>query len=444
LKLLSRLLALGSTLVPDLSHDEKLFSSPLGKAQTTLTAYQQGDRLRFKVALDPDYIAPSLLGYYNVRRIEIWRKDASGGADLLVGRDALNGEKDFTFEWPADRGGLTKDNVIAVIEPVFGEGFGFKLGPVEGWSGIRQGGALRDQIGRALAVDPDGNVAVVGYSFDPIGSVLPSGAADSGFWKLDPLGNELDHGSLGSTGDDIPMDIKRAPDGHYYVCGYSYGGDLDGGGAPAPIYSWLAQLDATGKKRWVYKWGEARDPAHGLPVAEEAVSIAIGPNGEVYVASVIGAQRTSTALGTTDMFISTVDPPDHGDVVLSRFDPGGNRHWRTRDARQGYQSGAQVAVDSGGNVAVVSPTYRDLNPTNGQYLVNQYQMGAGVGFASGIGIWTFDPGSGSVTTRSYIKIPEKDVFRVRAVYVDGGTLTIAGSTNGAFQPFANRGGFDLA
>jgi hypothetical protein len=433
---LSTLLSFGPSL-PDLVFEEKLFSSPLGTARTSLTNFLSADHLHFDVALDPDYIAPPLLGYYNVKTIEIWRKIDGGGAEKLASYSAQNGQKDFALDWVANAAGVTKDNLIAVVEPVFGEGFRFKLGPVDGWTGIQQQGGPLDQIGLGLTVDPNGNVAVVGYSFDPLASVPPAGGADAVWQQFSPLGKPAFANAIGGTGDDSPQDVALAPDGSSYMVGYSVGGDLAATGAPpAGVYAWLVKLDATGKKLWARQWATRS--------REFATSVALGPNGDIYVGGI-----TAEALGgniaagwTCPNVLSEFRTNDCGDVVVSRFDPSGNPKPSYLDERKSSQGLAtDIAVDSSGNVVLVASGWGDVQ-TN-EMIGNEntdVPLTDPARYKQGMGIWYWDS-TGSLT-RKFVEIDKKDLIVNRVGFDSSQNIVASGHTEGAFGGFGNNGGFD--
>jgi hypothetical protein len=437
LRMLSRLLALGSALVPDLTHEKDLFSSPLGEANTSLTTYNQGERVMFEIALDPESATPPLLGYYNVRRVEVWRKGEGGAAEMLVGRDALAGETKFRFDWGADRIGV-RDTLIAVVEPVFGEGFDFKLGPVAGWTGTQQWGGPRNQAASMLTIDAEGNLALAGNTLDPLPAVASNGGADLLWQKFDALGQAAENNLVGGLGDDLPIAMARSSDGYDYVAGYSYGGDLEGTGAPASVFAWLAKLDARGQKVWVRQWASREQ--------ERATSVAIGRNGEIYVGGSTGIALTGSAF--TSAICPTLPPDDRpeydcGDVVLSRFGPGGNLLYRRIEERKGWQLRSKVAVDTGGNVLLVAQTLGNVETDevvgneDPALSVNDPQR-----YKWGTGLFAFDQSSGDVRSHRYIKVDEEDLIASEVVFDGTGNATLAGYTTGAFPGFDNQGGAD--
>jgi hypothetical protein len=437
---ISTLLSLGSQLIPDLTHETTLFAHPVGGSLTYLNGYQVGEQVNFRIVLDPDYVEPELLGYYNVRRVEIWRKIVGGGAELLVGRDALNGEKEFNLVWTADRGGVAKDEIYAFVEPVFGEGFTFKVGPVFGWSSIKQFGGDADQIARALAIDSDGQVVVAGSTRNSLSNAPWLGGASDALWlKYNPIGTVIRGSGLGSGGDDSASDMLIAPDGSFYVVGKTWGGDV-GAGDPAFIYAWLMKVNGEGQVQWTKKWATQRSV--GVPM-EEASGVALGPNGEVYVVSLAGSTWYGNVFDVYCPDPQASQADDCGDVVVSHFDTHGNLLWRQLDERRGMQTSARIAVDSGGNILVTATSYGNIDtdevPGNEDDSVS---LGDPKRYRSALGIWRFDPANGGPPGRTFIKIDKRDLSGNGLTYDAAGNAYVVGNTDGAFDGGVNLGGLD--
>jgi hypothetical protein len=239
--------------------------------------------------------------------------------------------------------------------------------------------------------------------------------------------------------------MTRAPDGSYYVTGYSWGGDYTGKGAPASVYAWLIKLDATGKKVWAEQWAGTGAP-YGY-TQEMGRSLALGPNGEIYVGGLVGS-----TLGGNATAYSCPEPihdgtgTDCGDVVLSSWEDLGiqaKRNWRTVKPNKGYQTSASIAADTGGNIILVGGTYGDTkddkSPGNedtslGLADPNRYKVGGGV--------WVFDS-AGGVQSSDYVKIDAQDLGLNGVAYDNAGNAIIVGGTTGAFDGWTNQGGGDF-
>ena len=106
LGLLSKLLKLGSKLIPELTTEDVLFSSPLGEARASLTTYNQGERGPLRSgARSRTSSRRRCSGTTTSSASRSGAKEDDGKAEMLIGRDALRGEKDFAFDWAARSNG---------------------------------------------------------------------------------------------------------------------------------------------------------------------------------------------------------------------------------------------------------------------------------------------------------------------------------------------------
>jgi hypothetical protein len=434
---------------PSLKFEKKVFSSPTGRLLTYLQKFQAGERVGLRALLDAENAAPALLDYYNVKAVEVWRKDGMGGAVKVARRDVAKDELDAPFDWLAGYTGTSKDDWQAFVEPTFGEGFLFKISPANGWGGISQIGANNDEIGRALTTDVDGRVIVVGYWLDTLVGKPSFGGVDAGWIEFSANGFSTNGSLVGTAGDDVPTDVAIGPDQHYYVAGTTLGATFTG----AQTFSaWLRKINRSGTVIWTREW---LTPGYAM---ERAGKVAIGPGGEIYVATtaatagVVGGTAVSASCGVDYLYSALmIDSRDCGDVVVSAYDPSGNALWRTVDARKGFQSTPQVAVDPSGVIAVAATTWGDIEmdviPGNRD---STKQLGSPEYGRSGAGIWTFSS-SGTVQSRTFLRIPENTTFgippyniNVQDIACDGlGNVTVVGNTEGALlgQPFV--GGQDV-
>ncbi len=426
---------------PQLKYEKTVFSSPTGRLLTYLQKFQAGERVGLRGLLDAENAAPALLDYYNVKAIEVWRKNGPGGAVKVARRDVVKDELDASFDWLATYAGTSKDDWQAFIEPTFGEGFLFKISPAHGWGGITQIGAGNDEIGRALATDVDGRVIVVGYWLDTFTGKPFFGGADAGWIEFSAAGASSNGTLSGTAGDDVPSDVAVGPDQFYYVAGTTLGTAFIG----AQTFSaWLRKINRSGQVIWTREW---ITPGYGM---QRAGKLAIGPNGEIYVgssASALGMVAGSAVSSSCGLdYVLNFDMPDCGDVVVSAFDRNGTPLWTRVDVRKGYQGPPAVAADPSGNIAVAATTWGDIEmdlvPGNKD---STKQLGAADYAKTGVGIWTLDS-SGAIQSRTYLRIPEDTTFgkppvnlNVQDIACDSlGNVTLLGNTEGALlgQPFA--------
>lgn len=446
---LGKLLKLGQMVAPELSYTKTLFSPPKGTGRSSLTTFAAGDKVHFLVDLtadsvDPQFLGTSLIGY-NVSRVEIWRKDGNGGAGRVASADAAAGQTAFDLAWTADKTDKTKGAYVAVVVPVFGDGFEFKVSPVLGWSGITQFGTAQ-QIGRAVATDSAGAVYVTGYTTGGIIGLPKPGGIDAQVVRFDAKGGAALAGTVfGGAGDDVPVDMIRAADGSLFVAGYSFASDITGTGSPSAVSSWVAKV----------KFDDSHAPEvlartqWGTTERERASSLALGPDGELYVVGTVGVGTGGTTLGSVQCADPTSTSFDCGDVAVTRFDPGNlGVIWHSVDKRRGWQWRPHLSVDSGGTVWVAAQSICDITwdqPSADQpdcHGAQDVVPGQGTVTHWGLGVWKFDGQSGAVRDKHFVKLDHSDIGLGGAAVDASGNLVVVGGATGAFPGQSSAGAVD--
>ncbi len=177
----------------------------------------------------------------------------------------------------------------------------------------------------AIAVDPNGNVYVTGYSW---------GGATYGDYatvKYDSEGNQLWVARYNGpgNGNDSAQAIALDSGGKVYVTGYSPSGPATVGGYATVKY------DADGNPLWVARYN---GPGN---LADAARAIALDPGGNVYVTGV------SCGVGPFSC--------RRNDYATVKYDSDGNQLWVARyngSSSSGDSGASAIALDSAGNVYV--------------------------------------------------------------------------------------------
>ncbi|MDY6934616.1 MAG: SBBP repeat-containing protein, partial [Spirochaetota bacterium] len=192
-----------------------------------------------------------------------------------------------------------------------------------------------DDAVNSIAVDPDGNVYIVGY-----GSNLVGEASGLDLWvkRFDSNGIEdtvnWDKRFDGTGGDDAVNSVAVDPDGNVYVGGY--GSNLVGDASGLDL--WIKRFDSNGIEDTV-NWDKRFDGIGG----DDAVnSIAVDPDGNVYVVG-YGSNLVGEASGL--------------DLWIKKFDSDGNEdmiNWDMMfDGNNSNDEVSSAAVDSEGSVYIV-------------------------------------------------------------------------------------------
>ncbi len=197
------------------------------------------------------------------------------------------------------------------------------------------GGAGND-VGRAIAVDANGNVFVAGMSGASWGSpVLGHAGGERAFAaKLDGGGALQWNTFLGWHVGEYGRAIAVKTGGNIYVAGNTNFGS--GLGTDA----FVAELTSSGGAGWVAFFG-------GGPSVEYATALTVDMNGNIYVAG--------TGDGTWG---SPIRPyTEYYDVFAAKLDGSGGPQWTTFLGGNDDDAGNGVAVDTAGNVYVVGDSY---------------------------------------------------------------------------------------
>lgn len=359
---------------PEIRWEPTLVGSPQGGGLASLRKFEVGDKVGLGVNLAPETLKASFLGQeilpYNVKRVEVWRKEAGGGATQVASIEATSGQTVFANPWTADQEGELNGRYYAFVVPLVGQSFPMLLGELRGWQGVVQIGANARDDARGFGWDDKGRVYMAvatsspGSYRDPATGAkvdLPfAGGMDTQILRYNPIGSLTSGLSFGGAGDDVPIQMRRAADGSLYAIGTSTASQT--GGTTGGFFSaWIAKVDVSGvapRLLWRRQIGVRNEFAFGMD---------FGDDGSVYtVSTVSGAQAgvggTAFALDCPDSRAGGAgadDPSDCGNVVVTRMTADGDVIWRSVDARPGWQSEPSIAV-RGSTAYVISGTYCEI------------------------------------------------------------------------------------
>ena len=205
-------------------------------------------------------------------------------------------------------------------------------------------GNASTQTGKAIAVDKQGNVLLVGDFGGQLdfggGPMLSAGNTDAYVAKLDTGGNLLWSKRFGDAVAQTAVAVGVDAAGRVSFTGTLNGTADFGGGAltSAGIGDvFIAQLDAAGNHLWSKRFGDAAD--------QIGTGIAVSAANDVIV--------TGYCFGGTLSFGGQNLVNQGGnDAFLVQLDSSGNHQWSRLGAGPGNQSGLGVAVDPVGNVVM--------------------------------------------------------------------------------------------
>ncbi len=228
------------------------------------------------------------------------------------------------------------------------DGFLTRIGPGgrRDWT-VRLGGDDWDQS-HAVAVARDGTIAVAGFFTGRMSvggtGLVSAGGADAFVATFSPAGEPRWAGRLGGPRDDAATAVAVTPDGSVAVAGrfpgsMSVGDSLLTSAGDADLF--LALLDRTGRPRWALRQGNAEfDSARALTVlgdgsllvagavggAMEQGAPADGPS-QVLLARYTAAGEATTAFRLTGSFVSAAG------LATTGLDSAVLAGWFIRDVR---------------------------------------------------------------------------------------------------------------
>jgi len=165
---------------------------------------------------------------------------------------------------------------------------------------LRQFGSPRSDVALGVAVSPNQDVYVTGYTYGSLDGVTdPGNTVDLFLAKYSVRGDPCWVRQLGSANDEFGTGVAVAEDGGVYVSGYTSGA-LDGNIRLGSYDAVLVKYDVDGNRHWTRQMGTA--------TTDYAQAVAVGPDGRVHVAGfTTGAMGGAAPLGGSDMFLATYD-----------------------------------------------------------------------------------------------------------------------------------------
>lgn len=202
-------------------------------------------------------------------------------------------------------------------------------------------GSVADELGRALALDAQGNSYVAGSFTGPmvLGSttLISRGDRDILVARLDPGGKVRWAAALGGASRDVANAVSLDGTGNLLVTGYFSGSARFGsvtlssrGGKDV----FVARLDPQGKLLWAAGLGGSED--------DEGLGLAADSNGRCYVS---GRFAGSVNFGSVQRKANGGE-----DLFVVRLDPQGKVLWSLSAGGSGDDAAAAVALDGKGQL----------------------------------------------------------------------------------------------
>jgi len=399
------------TLAPNRTHE---FTATVSGVDDTSVTWSTTGGTIIGSGTTVDYVAPNILDAYSLTATSVEAPTAHASATIRV---AAHVDQIWAFQESTDAAEVVMDVAIDASDNViiagytFGDLFARNQGNADAFVakiaadgtplwGIQHGTSTSDSA-VAVAVDPTGNVFVVGTTH---GSLFgPHQGASDAFIAVVAANGAMAGFQYGTSTSDYGNGVAADSVGNVYVAGATYGSlfapnlGLDdayiGKFAPNGVPIWALQYGTTGSDR---------APALAVDAAD-AVVVAGTTNGDLFA-------------------------PNYGsdDVFVAKALADGSPAW-------GYQYGSadsdeplSIATDLAGNVLLVGQTFGNMfAPVNG--LTDGFAVKIG---SNGTPMWGYQYGSSGFDAVSCVAADS------------AGQVVLAGLTEGdLFGP--SQGGADL-
>ena len=193
-----------------------------------------------------------------------------------------------------------------------------------------------EEKSNSVAVGPDGSVCVCVHQYHGGGNLTACPVV-----KFDSSGKLQFQKSLGWSKNTYGQAVAIGLDGSVYVCGYTYSADNT-----STYDCFIAKFDSSGALQWQKKLHNQSGSSKYSAI--QGKSVAIGPDGSVYVCGGISVPIPN------DLY-------NDENVLIAKFDSSGVLQWqKTLGARQlalrNQETGTSVAVGPDGSVYVCGYT----------------------------------------------------------------------------------------
>ena len=283
--------------------------------------------------LDNEGYATAITPEGNIVVTGFTNSSGAGGLDVLVAQYYANG----TFAWAKTLGGASTDE------------------------------------GQALALSPEGNIIVAGYT-DSFGA----GSNDVLVAQYYPNGTFAWAKTLGGTNNDYGQALALGPEGNIVVAGYT--ASFGAGGDDLLVAQWTTN----GTFAWAKTWGGTS--------ADLGYALALSPEGNIVVAGFTG----SFGAGLYD-------------VLVAQWTTNGTFAWAKTLGGSNYDQGRALTLSPEGNIVITGWT-ESFGAGGADVLVAQY-------YANGTFAWAKTLGGAS-----------EDVGQALPLLSPDGNIVVAGYT----------------
>jgi hypothetical protein len=195
---------------------------------------------------------------------------------------------------------------------------------------LRQFGSSQTDLANDIAITPDGNVVIVGFSQSALPRSEHLGSSDAFITSLSPQGETLYEVQFGTNRGDAASAVALDSAGNSYVVGGTEG-DLASTNLGIND-AFLVSFDATGTERFRTQFGTNLD--------DGASAVAVDASGNIFVA------------GFTRLELPGQESAGGSDVFVKSFDSNGNERFTVQFGSFRDDVATALAVGSDGSLFV--------------------------------------------------------------------------------------------
>ena len=227
---------------------------------------------------------------------------------------------------------------------------------------------------------------------------------------------------LGSSGEDVAIEVAVDSSGNSYVTGYTDGG-IDGNSSSGKQDFFLIKYNSSGTKEWTKQEGSSGD--------DYAYGVAVDSSDNIYVT------------GYTDKKLHGNNSSGRFDMFLVKYNSSGARQWTKQLGTSNNEYASAVETDSSDNIYVTGMTWGGLDGSTKP----KYCMGYGTVKAFRECTDIFLVKYNSSGTKQWVKQLEgssKSFDNAQGLAVDSSdNIYVAGFTNGGLDGNTSSGGYDI-
>jgi len=257
-----------------------------------------------------------------------------------------------------------------------------------------------------LAMDPSGNLYVIGQTSGELPGQKAQGMIDCFVRRVDQLGHEVWTRQFGTPERDLAKGVGLDDAGNVYVVGQTFG-TLPGQTSAGGLDAFIRKYSPDGEEVWTRQFGGGG--------AESAAAVRVDHAGNIYV---VGGTR-GTLPGQTNI--------GDWDAFLVKFDPAGGIVWSRQFGTVDEDYGMALVLDGNGYPIVAGETAGLL---------------AGAASAGGLDSYVraYDPAGNVIWTRQFGS--RGDDYAVGAAVSPAGAVLVAGTTFGTLPGQRSKGDTD--